>query len=247
MPIVPPSPTPLPPTWIQRVLSDILGYVKTINDKVDANQRTIIKRLDSLKQADQVNSDELAALANAQLNMANAQLSMANALSTLVTTDTEDSVSIATILKILTTPPPPAPAVAFQVELVTETELNKQGENKMAKTIKFKINILDNGTAQGVISGIVDAAGLPTTFDTGTIPTWVCETTPGAGQDPNIVLTPAADGMSCVIAPATPPVLVSGDIVTVTATGPVMGTLTGTYSPVNIVAGPAGSFVVSVS
>lgn len=112
--------------------------------------------------------------------------------------------------------------------------------------LKFKVSIPDNGTATGTITGIVDAAGLPTSFDAGTVPTWICETTPGAGADPNIVLTVAADGMSCVVAPATPPALVSGDTITVTATGPVMGTLTGTYSPVNVVAGPASTFVVSV-
>jgi hypothetical protein len=126
--------------------------------------------------------------------------------------------------------------------------LKQKGEIDMAakaKTIKFKVSILDNGTAQGTITGIVDAAGLPTTFDDGTVPTWVCSTQGGA-QDPSIVLTPAADGMSCVVAPSTPPALVSGDVLTVTAVGPVMGTLTGTYRLVNVVAGPANSFVVSV-
>ena len=115
-----------------------------------------------------------------------------------------------------------------------------------AKTIKFKVSILDNGTAQGTITNVADAAGLQTSFESGTVPAWVCETTPGAGQDPNIVLTPSADGLSCTIAPSTPPQLVTGDTLTVTAAQPTLGTLTGTYSPVNVVAGPASTFVVSV-
>ncbi len=151
-------------------------------------------------------------------------------------------------LVVLLTPPPPGPAVKFDITVTSAN--NSQGENDMAKQAakigKLKISILDNGTAVATITGVVDAAGLPTTFESGTVPTYVCETTPGAGQDPSIVLTPAADGMSCGIAPSTPPALVTGDTLTVTAAQPTQGSLTQTYSPVAIVAGPANTFVVSV-
>jgi hypothetical protein len=113
------------------------------------------------------------------------------------------------------------------------------------------VSFLDNGTAVATISGIVDASGLATTFEAGSTAVWVCETAPGAGQDPNIVLTPAVDAnglpTGCGIAPGTPPALVSGDTLTCTVTQPTTGAMTPeTYNPVNVVAGPASTFVITV-
>src|SRR5208282_5374668 len=144
-------------------------------------------------------------------------------------------------------PPPPGPAVSFQITVVEE-------ENSMAKaaaTHKLKVSILGNGTAVATISGIADASGLPTTFEAGSTAVWVREATVGAGQDPGIVLTPSVDAYclptGCGIAPSVPPVLVSGDTLTCTVTQPTTGAMTPqTYNPVNVVAGPANTFVISV-
>ena len=145
-------------------------------------------------------------------------------------------------------PPTPGPAVSFQITVEGDNEMAKK---TAAKFGKLKISILDNGTAVATISGIVDASGLATTFEAGSTAVWVCETAPGAGQDPNIVLTPAVDAnglpTGCGIAPGTPPALVSGDTLTCTVTQPTTGAMTPeTYNPVNVVAGPASTFVITV-
>jgi hypothetical protein len=129
-------------------------------------------------------------------------------------------------------PPTPGPAVAFRITVEEEKMAN-------AKSGKIKLDVLGNGTAQGTITGIVDVSGLATTFEAGTVPAWT-------SSDPGVVATAAADGMSAVVAPAAPPVLVTGATLTVTASQPTQGVITATYTPVNIVAGAAGAFVVSV-
>jgi hypothetical protein len=130
------------------------------------------------------------------------------------------------------------PPVAFQVDIET---FQSQGEKMKQLKGKLKISILDNGTAKGTLTP-VDAAGLPTSLPAGfSIPAWV-------SSDPGVVVTPAADGMSAVVAPATPPVLVTGASITVTSkSADGTATLTGTTTdPINVIAGPAGSFQISV-
>lgn len=138
------------------------------------------------------------------------------------------------LLEYLT--PPPATSMKLTI-------IDQQGAEKMAKTKlgEFKLNLLDNGTAAGTLS-VQDAAGLPTTLPAGVVPTY-------ASSDPGVVVTPAADGLSCTIAPATPPVLVTGAIITASAAMPDGTTLSADNSsdPLNVVAGPAGSLVLKIS
>lgn len=144
-------------------------------------------------------------------------------------------------------PPTPGPAEAFQITVEEENEMAKQAK----KMGKLKVSILGNGTAVATITGVVDASGLATTFEAGSTAVWVCETVPGVGQDPNIVLTPSVDAnglpTGCGIAPSVPPALVPGDTLTCTVTQPTTGAMTPeTYAPVSVVAGPANTFVISV-
>lgn len=77
-----------------------------------------------------------------------------------------------------------------------------QGEKKVVAKAAVDFVLNDAGTATATLS-LVDAAGLPATLPTGStlsVPTW----TPSS---PAIVVTPAADGLSATITPATPPVL----------------------------------------
>ena len=186
------------------------------------NQRILDQLVIISKQLDQLTSGQESQTA-AILNSANAELTVLQAIQFLLT-------------------PSPTPAAKLVITLESATQLNEKGDNPMAKAAKFgkfRINILDNGTAQYNLS-IVDTANLATTLEAGTpapVPTF---------DNPGVVATPAADGMSGIISPATPPVLVSGATLTVTASQPTLGPVSGTYNPVNIVAGPAGSFVVAV-
>ncbi len=82
------------------------------------------------------------------------------------------------------------------------------GAGKLKASVDF--DILDNGTAQATLT-FVDAAGLPATLPTGStlsVPPWVSSSTA-------LVVTPAADGMSALLAPAVPPVLVTDATITI--------------------------------
>ncbi len=84
-----------------------------------------------------------------------------------------------------------------------------------AASIEF--DFFDNGQAVATLS-LVDAAGLPATLPAGaslSVPPW-------ASDNAGVVASPAADGLSAILAPSTPPVLVTG--VTITA-GPATMTL----------------------
>jgi len=144
-----------------------------------------------------------------------------------------DSAGIALILKYLTPPLPVALIITFT---------GGSAEMAKPKSGKLKFNVLDNGHATATLTP-VDAVGIATTLPAGSgVPTW-------ASSDPGVVLTPAADGMTCDVAPASPPVLVTGAVITATCVLADGTSITGSNSadPINIVAGPAGSFVVSVA
>lgn len=95
----------------------------------------------------------------------------------------------------------------------TGFKISFEGENmavRKAAKASLDFQLQDNGTANATLT-LVDAAGLATTLPAGaslSVPAWV-------SSNPAIVATAAADGMSAVIAPATPPVLVTGVTITV--------------------------------
>ena len=181
----------------------------------------ILQRLEAIQNKQKLQSDLLVVLTAAVGQLA--------AEDETDTTALEEG--IAQIWTLLTTPPKPAPVAGFKLEVL--------GDNmaKAAKINKMKVSLNPDGTATATISGVVDAFGNPTTFQNP--PTYVCETTPGAGADPNVTLAPAADGMTCLITAGT--VLVAGDTLTATGDG-----ISESYNPITVVAGPANSFVIGV-
>lgn len=109
---------------------------------------------------------------------------------------------------------------------------------------KLKITLLDNGTAKAVATP-TDSVGITTTLPTGsTVPVWT-------SSDPGATVTPDAtdaSGLTAIIAPATPPVLVSAFTVSVDTVLPDGTThVTGTSESNSIVAGGPAGFSVSVS
>lgn len=112
----------------------------------------------------------------------------------------------------------------------------------MANPVKASVDfrLVDNGSATATLTP-VDTVGLATTLPAGTsTPTWT-------SSDPGVVVTAAADGLSAQVTPATPPVLVTGAVITATATlpnnadGSAGATITGSGTPIDVVAGgPAG-------
>jgi hypothetical protein len=112
------------------------------------------------------------------------------------------SAKVALIFQAVSPPPPKT----FKIIFTGDTNMN----NKAKASLDFQL--ADNGTANATIS-FVDAAGLPTALASGqtaSVPTWVPSAT-------SIVVTPAANGLSAVVAPATPPVLATDVTVTVSA------------------------------
>jgi len=61
------------------------------------------------------------------------------------------------------------------------------------------------------------------------VPTWT-------SSDPGVVVSPAPDGLSAIVSHATPPVLVTGVIVSASATLPNGTVITGKSQPIDIVA-----------
>jgi hypothetical protein len=154
--------------------------------------------------------------------------------------------TLAQILNAVTTPPP----VGF---VITETlQTAGQGEDMAAKAkfSKVRVAIQDNGTAL-LTATPTDAMGLATTLPTGTTtPVWT-------SSDPGIVVTPVATdatGLTATAAPATPPVLVTGVVATVTATlptnpdGSAGATISGsTPADLSVVAGGPTGFQIAES
>jgi len=112
-------------------------------------------------------------------------------------------------------------------------------EERMARLkaiVDFRM--LDNGSATATLTP-VDVAGLPTTLPDGTPPpSW-------ASRDPAVVVTPAADGMSATLAPATPPVLATGVIITASTTLPDGTAISGSGNPIDVVAGGPTGFQIT--
>ena len=99
----------------------------------------------------------------------------------------------------------PPPAKTFKITF-------SNGVTNMVKNAKASLDfqLADNGTATATIS-FFDAANLPTNLaagQTASVPTW----TPSASS---VVVTPAATGLTAVVAPATPPVLATDVTITV--------------------------------
>ena len=109
-------------------------------------------------------------------------------------------------LILLLTPPPPA------TMLLSITSTNEQGETTTMATKasrgKMKLDIHGDGTATASVT-FQDNTGL-----SASLPVGATLVNPFASSDPGIVVTPAADGMSAKLAPSTPPVLVTGAIIT---------------------------------
>ena len=118
-------------------------------------------------------------------------------------------------------------------------ELSK-GETMAKKfTGKMKLDIRDDGTATATITNIKDAAGLATKLPDGVVPAW-------SSSDPGVVVTAAPDGMSASLAPSSPPVAVNGVVISASAT---VGdtTVSAQSEAINVVPGPASSFVIEVA
>lgn len=160
-------------------------------------------------------------------------------LDQVIQTQAQQSQVLAELLALLTPPPP----VAF---LMTFT--GGSAEMSKPKSGKLKFNVLDNGHATATLQA-VDAAGLAATLPAGTPPpSWSAANSDGSAATA-IVLTPAADGMSCDIAPSTPPTLASGIVVTASTTLPDGTAIKGDNSadPINVVSGGPTGFVISVA
>jgi hypothetical protein len=114
---------------------------------------------------------------------------------------------------------------------------------QVKKIGKMKVAILDNGTARATVSNVVDAAGLATTLPNPLV--WTA-------SDPGVVV--AADptdatGLSAIVGPATPPVLVASFTVTATETladGVTQISATSDANNSVIAGGPAG-FQIAVA
>lgn len=144
-------------------------------------------------------------------------------------------IDVAQILKYVS----PRPAAAFEL-----TIQNVEGEEEMAKNAakgKLKINILDNGSCVATLT-VLDVVGIPTAWDGAALPVYTT-------NNPAVTLTPASDGMSCAVAITQPPALATGIVVSVSGVNAAGNTLTADNSanPINIISGPAGSFVLSVA
>jgi hypothetical protein len=143
-------------------------------------------------------------------------------------------VEIAQIIKYVS----PRPAADFEL-----TIQNSEGE-QMAKTAargKLKINVVDTGTLKATLT-VLDDVGIPTVWDGAAVPVYTT-------SNPAISLAPAADGMSAAITITQPPALAAGIVVTVSGTNGRGNAVSADNSadPINITAGPAGSFVLGVA
>lgn len=143
-------------------------------------------------------------------------------------------------------PPPPNPAVGFRIELHSEllSNTNPQGETPNTTMPKLKASIdfqlKDDGSAVAVLKPF-DAAGLDTAFDAGAKATFT-------SSDPNVLADLNADNLSATVHPATPPVLVTGAVITVSVTlvdGSVLGPVSS--DPIDVVPDVAVGFKIALS
>lgn len=199
----------------------------------------ILQRLEAIQHQQERLEGKIEVLTAGVGNIASEASTIAQAVIQISDTDKTDfqnlQQSVDNIYALLTNPPRPGPVASFKLTITS------QGESmalKAAAAHKMKVSMNPDGTATATISGVVDKFGNPTTFQTP--PTYVCETTPGAGPDPGITLTPSADGLTCGI--AANGALVTADTLTATGDG-----VSESYTPITVKAGPANSFVLSVS
>ncbi len=111
---------------------------------------------------------------------------------------------------------------------------------KKALAAGVDFQLFDNGMATATLTP-VDAAGIDTTLPAGTsVPAWT-------SSDPGVVVSGAADGLTAIVTPSTPPVLVQDAILTVTATLPDGTVITGTSDKIDVVGGGPTGFKVALA
>ena len=99
--------------------------------------------------------------------------------------------------------------------------------------------LFDNGQAVATLTP-EDAAGLDTTLPAGSsVPAWTSD-------NPGIVVSPSADGLSAILTPATPPVLLTGATVSATSTLPSGKVITGKSDPIDVDGSEAAGFKISL-
>jgi hypothetical protein len=167
-------------------------------------------------------------------------------LQQILNIDTQNQVILKQILAIIS----PSPATHFTATIVAEG--NKLMTKKSA-TASADISINDNGTAT-ITLNFLDADGVATSVPAGVTPTYGPASDAAAdGTGSSFTLTPSADGLSCAVAVVQPPPqpLHTGVTFTVTVPSGLAGQTSPqsvqTDPPLDVVAGPANSFVAAVS
>jgi len=113
--------------------------------------------------------------------------------------------------------------------------------SKVIAKASVDFQLLDNGTALATATP-QDAAGLTTTLPAGTsTPVWT-------SSDPGVTVVPVATdstGLTATVAPAVPPVLLTGAVITVSATLASGTAISGSGNPIDVVSGGASGFQVT--
>jgi len=205
------------------VLADAIARLVRIEQKADDSSSKLNA---AILEANQKVLDAVAALsAKADQIIANEE--------TLAAGQNEVLSRCAKIIDILTVP---------QTAEVAGIRITIEDENMAAKVRASGVDfqLLDSGKALATI-GFVDAAGLSTTVATG-----ATVATSWTSSDPGVVVVGRVDGLNADVSPATPPVLVTGAVVSASTTitntdGTTIGPLTANGDPIDVVAGgPAG-------
>jgi hypothetical protein len=135
----------------------------------------------------------------------------------------------ARILKILSVPK----------SLRITFEVGDEDMAKAAKSASIDFQLQDNGSANATLTA-QDAAGLDTTLPAGTsVPVWTPSDTTV------LAVVAAADGMSAVVTPATPPKLATGVTISVSAILPDGTTISGVSDGIDVVSGGPKGFKIS--
>jgi hypothetical protein len=99
--------------------------------------------------------------------------------------------------------------------------------------------LFDNGMATATLTP-VDDKDIDTTLPAGTsVPVWT-------SSDPGVLVSGAVDGLTAIVTPASPPVLVQDAVLTVTATLPNGTVITGTSDKIDVVGGGVAGFRVAL-
>ena len=213
--------------WISTHISRIWDKVQEIAERLN-HLVTILAQLSSILTKLDLLQTKLDWLTASQVAMVQSLTNIGAALEALAG-------MVEDILETLTPPPP----VAFRVTIRAGKNEGEVMAKTAGATVDFRLE--DDGTLTGTLTPI-DAAGLPTNqpLPVGTsVPVW----TPSG---PGLTITPAADGMSAVVTPAVPPVLVTGATITVSATLASGAIITGVSDPIDVVGGPAVGFQIAL-